>query len=164
MVYARTKLMIQDSLLRPRPKVFITYSGPHPERFYKEIPNLMHTYFRVSEHQLQEKKFVWSKGDPEKFSVTWEIDKDIDKFSYYWIEVKLSGTTSKGNGDAEISVEANLRTEYPQDTYWQKSLLYEIFRMLWHSTFYVPKKDEYIREGRRMVSGFVEQLKRLTGV
>ncbi len=164
MVVARTKLMIQDELLRPRPIVTLTYNGPNPEKFYNEIYNLLFTVWKVSERTLQEKKFVWKKGDPEEFEVTWEVDKDLDKFSYYWIELSLRGESSKGYGKATITVHAALRTEYPQDTILQKSLLYEFLRVLWHNTFYISRRDEYVREGRILLSLFLEKLKELTRV
>jgi hypothetical protein len=164
MVWARTKLMIHDDLLRPVPRMTIKFSGSHPEKFYKEIHNLILVSFRVSEHSVQEKEFQWSKGEPEKFVIKWEVNKDLDKFSYYWISVELSGETSRGSGKADIVVEGALRTEYPQDTLWQRSLLYEFLRMFWHTTFYGAKRDEYMREGRRSLSMFVDQLKVLTRV
>ena len=67
MVWARTKLMIHDDLLKPLPRVSMKYEGPNPKKFYKEIYNLMLITFRVSEHSIQEKEFHWSKTDPEKF-------------------------------------------------------------------------------------------------
>lgn len=162
MVWARTKLMIHDDLLRPLPRMTIRFTGPNPEKFYKEIYNLIVMTFRVPEHSIQERDFTWSKGDPEKFSIRWEVNKDLDKFSYYWIEIVLNGEMSKGHGRADMTVEGALRTEYPQDTLWQKSLLYEFLRMFWHTIFYSSKRDEYMREGRRLLSFFLDQLKAMT--
>lgn len=159
MVWARTKLMIHDDLLRPLPRMTIKFSGPNPEKFYKEIYNLVVMSFRVPEHSIQEKEFSWNKGDPEKFTVKWEIAKDLDKFSYYWIVIDLNVEMSKGHGKADIAVEGALRTEYPQDTIWQKSLLYEFLRMTWHNVFYGSKRNEYLEEGRRLLSFFLDQLK-----
>ena|SRR3990172_8461775 len=164
MVYARAKLVLHDDLLRPSPVVTVHYTGKSPEKFYREIPNLIHTFFRVSGHVVQEKKFEWHRGENEKFSVAWEVDKDLDRFTYLWIEIKLEGNVSKSEGQANISVEGAIRTEYPQDTIWQKSLFYEMLRTFWHSTFYQPKRHEYIREGRRMMSNFVNALKTKAGV
>jgi hypothetical protein len=42
--------------------------------------------------------------------------------------------------------------------------LYEILRMFWHTTFYGSKRDEYLREGRRLMSLFCDQVKTLTRV
>lgn len=164
MVWARTKLMIHDDLLRPVNRVVLRYEGPNPQKFYEEIHKLMLVAFRVSEHSIQEKEFHWLKGTPEKFKVKWELDKDLDKFSYYWIIVELSGEASKTKGRAEIVIDGALRTEYPQDTFWQKSLLYEFLRMFWHSTFYSSKRDAFLREGRLLLSSFINELRVLTRV
>ncbi len=162
MVFARTKLMIHDDLLRPRPRMSIHYSGPHPERFYHEIPRILSTVWRVHEETVHERKFAWSKGDPEVFTVNWEVNKDLDKFSYYMIGVSLSGSSSKGHGTATIMIDGALRTEYPQDTVWERSLLYEFMRMIWHTSFYKSKRDQYFEEGRRLLSTMVNDLKSLT--
>lgn len=164
MVWARAKLMIEDDLLSPLPVVRIKFSGQNPERFYKEMYNLMLLSFRAQEHSIQEKEFQWSKGETEKFNIRWEVNKDLDKFSYYFVDVRLVGEMSKNNGKAEIEVEGVLRTEYPQDTFWQRSLLYEILRMFWHTTFYGSKREEYLRDGRRLMSIFCDQVKTLTRV
>jgi len=164
MVWARAKLMIEDDLLSPLPVVRIKFAGQNPERFYKEMYNLMLVSFRVHEHSIQEKDFQWSKGETEKFNIRWEVNKDLDKFSYYFVEVRLNGEMAKNTGKVEIEVEGLLRTEYPQDTFWQRSLIYEILRMFWHTTFYGSKRDEYLREGRRLMSLFCDQVKTLTRV
>ena len=164
MVYARTKLLLHDDLLRPSPVVSINCSGKDPTKFYKEIPHLLYTFFRIPSHAIQEKKFEWHKGETEKFSIVWEVDKDLDKFSYLWIEVKLEGRVSKTEGEANITVEGAIRTEYPQDTLWQKSIFYEMLKVLWHSTFYHSKRSEYSREGKRMMANFVRALKTTAGV
>ena len=164
MVWARTKLMIHDDLLRPVPKMIMNFESREPKKFYKEIYNLLVTNFRVQEHSVQEKEFHWAKGNPEKFKIKWELDKDLDKFSYYWIEVSLEGEASKSGGKVKVEIEGALRTEYPQDTMWQKSLLYEFLRMLWHSTFYSSKRDDYLREGRYLLSSFINELRVLSSV
>ena len=164
MVWARSKLMIEDDLLSPLPIIKIKFSGPNPERFYKELYNLILVSFRVHEHSVQEKEFQWSKGETEKFSIAWEMNKDLDKFSYYFVNVRLNGEMSKGMGKAEVEVEGVLRTEYPQDTLWQRSLLYEVLRMFWHTTFYTSKRDEYLRDGRMLLSLFFNQVKTLARV
>ncbi len=164
MVWARTKLALQDDIISPRPRITIDFKGREPEKFYKEIPELISTVFRVHHESIQEKKFTMHRGEPNKFKADWEVVKDLDKFSYFMITISLKGESSKGHGSAEITIEPILRTEYPQDTYWQRSLFYEIMRMFWHSVFYTSKRQRYIIEGRRLIGIFVENLKALTRV
>jgi hypothetical protein len=161
MVWARTKIMMHDDLLRPWPRLTLNYSGPTPERLYKEVPDLLCSIFRIPQAHLHEKKFSWSKGEPEKFKVAWEAEKPLDKWSYLWLEISLEGKASKGSGDATVVLEGALRTEYPQDTLWEKSLLYEIMRVFWHRTFYTATRTRYHDEGRRLMSEFISHLKTL---
>ena len=81
MVWARSKLMIEDDLLAPLPIVRIKFSGPNAERFYKEMYNLLLVTFRVQEHSIQEKEFNWSKGEPEKFRIRSPAFRDFTNFT-----------------------------------------------------------------------------------
>lgn len=164
MVWARTKLTIEDDLLRPVPKMTMKFDGIDPRKLYKELYNLLLANFRVHEHAVQEKEFHWSKGNPEKFKIKWELNKDLDKFSFYRIEASLEGSVSGSKGNAKVVIEGSLRTEYPQDTMWQKSLFYEFMRMIWHSTFYSSKRDEFMREGRYLLSSFINEVRVLSSV
>ncbi len=154
--------MIHDDLLRPYPDIALKFSGKNPEKFYKEVPKLLAAIFRVHTGQLQEKRVILGKGETDKFKFVWELDKDLDKYSYYYIELEVSGSVSKGVGNADIVIKPALRTEYPQDTFWEKSLLYEFVRMLWHSMFYNAQREEWIRDGRRMIAQLVEDIKALS--
>ncbi len=162
MVWGRTKLVLQDDLIGPRSRMTIDFRGREPVRFYHEIPKLIASAFRVQPESIQEKKFTMHKGDPERFKADWEIIKDLDKFSYYRFTVSIDGQSSKGHGEANIVIDGLLRTEYPQDTYWQRSLFYEIIRMTWHNIFYTSKRQRYINDGKKLLSMFIDDLKELT--
>ncbi|MCD6477223.1 MAG: hypothetical protein J7K26_03665 [Candidatus Aenigmarchaeota archaeon] len=158
-MWAKTKLLIHDDLLRPLPETTIELGNVDVEKLYKEIPKLAMSVFKLSEDQIQEKEFKWQKGEATKIKVKWELDKDLDKFSYYWIEIKMSGSVSKSAGNIKITISPALRTEYPQDTWWHRSLFYEILRMFWHTVFYTSKRDQYKKEGRRLVILFIDKIK-----
>lgn len=162
MVWAKTKLMIHDDLLKPLEMMTIHYKGSNPDKFYKEIPLLLQHVFRVHKHNIQEKKIKWEKGDPENIKVEWEVEKDLDNFSYYYMEIILTIKKSKGEGTAVIEFGPVLRTEYPQDSMWQRSLFYEMMRVFWHKTSYNAKRDKYMKEGRRLSTLFIQKLKELT--
>ena len=90
------------------------------------------------------------------------MEKDIDRFSYYMVELELEGSESKGVGSAKLSLKDGiLRTEYPQDTVWERSLLYELLRIVWSKMFYWGKRERYIRDGRRMIAEFIEEVKKV---
>jgi hypothetical protein len=62
-------------------------------------------------------------------------------------------------GSAEIEIESVLRTEYPQDTVWQRSLLYEIFRVLYHRMIYEERRKKYLRQCKEETLRMHDELK-----
>ncbi len=161
MVWARNKLIISDELLRPRNRYTVEFKGLKPDKFYHAIPKIFMSVFRIDEHHLQEKKISWTHGEVEKFKVSWEATKELDNFSYFMFTIDLSGSQSKGSGEATVILEGFMRTEYPQDTVWQKSILYEMLRIFWHKNFYLNQRSKYMEEGRREMARFVEEVKKL---
>ncbi len=161
MVWARTKLVIQDELLRPRNRYVVEFNGLKPDKFYHALPKIFMAVFRMDEHHLQEKKISWTHGETEKFKVVWEGTKELDSLSYITFNIELSGSQSKGSGDANIILEGYLRTEYSQDTVWERSILYEMLRIFWHKSFYIAQRNKYMEEGRREMASFVEEVKKL---
>lgn len=161
MVWAKTKLVIHDDLLKPRNRFVMEFSGLKPDKFYHAVPKIFMSVFRVDEHHLQEKKISWTHGENEKFKITWEGTKELDSFSYLLFNIELSGSQSKGKGEANIVIEGYLRTEYPQDSAWEKNIFYEMLRIFWHKSFYVTQRNRYMEDGRREMAAFVEEIKKL---
>lgn len=161
MVYARTKLTLIEYIYRPIPEVTVNYSGPNPQKLYKKIKELMLHCFQVPPEYIQEKDYIWeATGEKQKFKITWTIEKIIDKFTYYKIEVELSGFVEHGKGMAAIKVKPEMYTDYPQDTFWQQSLIYEMIRRFWHAVFYEKTLLKYLENGKRMTDYFLEEIKK----
>ena len=129
-VFARTKLLIHDDCFAPpgTPYLTLSYSGPNPQDLYKKIRELLMTVFKVDPGEIQEKEVSWDRTTAtEKLKIKFELVKDMDTFSFMIVTVDLKGETKHSRqfgkeGTAEITIEAGLRTEYPQDTLWQRSL------------------------------------------
>jgi len=173
-IFARTKMVIQDDCLSPapgstfpgRPYIIINYSGPNPHKVYPMIKKLMNQVMGIDERDIQEKEINWNRGSPtEKFKIKIEGYKDLDKFSYLYIELDISGTSKPSKdfekeGNVTIKLTPHLRTEYPQDTLWQRSLFYEFFRMLFHKFIYKSTRQRYLEECRNLSIKFEVELKR----
>lgn len=148
-IFARTKLTIEEDCMLPTPKLWLTYSGPNPQKVYPKIMEILKSVLKIKPENIQEKKYNWDRsGVPEKFSGEIEAFKDIDRFSYIlmWIDFNGSVRPSKEfgkEGDVRVVLDGVLRTDYPQDTVWERSLLYEIFRSFWHKIFYEEKRTMY---------------------
>lgn len=154
-------MVIHDDLLRPRNRYVVEFKGIKPDKFYHAIPKIFMSVFRVDEHHLQEKKISWTHGETEKFKITWEGTKELDAFSYITFNIELIGSQTKGAGEAAIVIEGAMRTEYPQDTVWQKSIIYEMLRIFWHKNFYIAQRNKYMEEGRKEMASFIEEIKKL---
>ncbi len=163
MVFARTKLAIYDDVYNKsklRKNVTINYSGPDPQKFYNKIRELMSTVFKIPQEHIQEVSYTWEKaGDKQKFKFSWIVTKIFDAYSFAKIEVSLDGFTEGGKGTAKIKFEPQLWSEFPQDTTFQQSLLYQLYWRLWMVLFYQKKRDRYLDFTRKLSNQFGDALK-----
>jgi hypothetical protein len=160
MVWSRTKLLIYDYIFEPVKDIKIEYKGPTPEKFYKKINELIRTVFNVPDAYVQEGNYSWEKGkESERFEISWEVTKVLDVYSYITIEIDLKGFTMNGEGKASIRLKPRLITEYPQDTVFQQSILYEMMRRFWHKFFYHHKRMEFLNFGKELLTSFESAVK-----
>ncbi|HKZ45141.1 MAG TPA: hypothetical protein VJ343_00375 [archaeon] len=164
-IFARTKLMMEDHCMTYRPIMFFTYSGPNPHKIYPKIIDIVMTTLAVPKENIQEKEFNWDKSKPEeKFKITLEVIKDYDKFSYMLLFITVSGTAKPSKdfekeGEAKVEMDGVLRTEYPQDTMWERSFIYEIFRVFYHKVFYHEERKRYLDACRDSMMTFQGEIK-----
>lgn len=161
MVWARNKLLIWDYLFEPVKVIRITYAGKTPEKFYLKIPELAKFMFNIPDSYIQERDFTWEKlPDTERFEIRWDVYKILDPFSSVIVEIDMKGFTAGGEGRVAMLLKnARVITEYPQDTIWQKSFVYEFLRRFWHRLFYHHKRMEYINTGKEIVVKFEQSIK-----
>jgi len=163
--FARTKLQILDYCFLPYRKVHLNYTGPNPQLAYEQVRKLIKQVFKVTDGDIQETNFVWDRSQAEeKFKITMRILKDLDKFSYYDIEVEVKGFAKPSKefgkeGQVEVAIEPRLMTEYPQDTWWQRLVIYDMFRVIFHRVFYQEKRKKFIEECKDNTALFFDQLK-----
>ena len=167
-IFARTKLVIHDNCLEVAPgsplpgRSYITlnYSGPNPQNIYYQLKKILVSLFKIREDEIIEREFKWDRTKPEEtFHTVLEHVKDMDRFSFIHIIVTLDGKVRPSKdfgkeGSATIKIEGWLRTEYPQDTVWQRSLLYEMFRTFYHKVIYRETRMKY----KDQCTSLIEQL------
>ena len=135
----------------------LNFTGPNPQKAIKKYIELLKQVFKVGDSDIQEKIFNWDRsGKEEKFEIEYEVRKDYDKNSYLFIQGQLNGAVSPSEefgkeGHIRISINGAVRAEYPQDTFWQRSLLYEMIRVLYHKILYVSRWDAYMDECRELM-------------
>ncbi|OYT57223.1 MAG: hypothetical protein B6U68_02155 [Candidatus Aenigmarchaeota archaeon ex4484_14] len=163
MVFARTRITIWDQIYRPRKTDTIRYKGPHPERVYYRAYRLIKSVFNVPVGYIQEKLYNWEKeGNKERFSARWQVDKWLDKWTYIDWDIEIKGFSVNGKGEVIIGIEPRLVTEYPQDTIFQQSILYEILRRFWHVLFYERKREEFFEFGKALSEEWETKIKNFT--
>jgi hypothetical protein len=164
-IFARTKITIEEDCMLPTPKLTVNYAGPNPQKVYAKVMELLKGHIKIKPENIQEKEFKWDRASvPEKFSGAIEAFKDFDRFSYMLFMLDFSGNVRPSKqfgkeGEVKIVVDAVLRTDYPQDTVWERSLLYEIFRTFWHKVFYQEKRYKYREECRQYMLTMQNELK-----
>jgi hypothetical protein len=164
-VFARARILIHDYCLVPRPTATLEYTGPNPQRAYDSIRKLFGSLFNITEKEVQEREFRWEKvAGGESFHVRWETIKDLDSHTFQDITITLDGTASPSKefgkeGSLKISFEGKIRTEYPQDTIWQRSLIYEMFRTFYHKTIYQGIRKKYVEECRETLLQFSDEIR-----
>ena len=172
-IYARAKLVIHENCLEPvqgspHPGpgfIDIKYTGPNPQNLYPKIKELFFNIWKIDIHELQEKDILWdrSRGE-ERFRVTFDMIKDKDNFSFIQVLVRLTGEARPSKefgkeGTASIRIEGRIRTEYPQDTLWQRSLLYEMARVFYDRVIYTERRKKYVQECRTELSMLLSEIK-----
>jgi hypothetical protein len=176
-IFARTKLIIHEDCLEvsgsPLPgKKFMTleYSGPNPQAAYYQAKKLLAQITKVPENEIIERDFTWRReGEEENFSVTFDVIKDMDRFSFIQISISMKGKIKPSKefgkeGSLSINIEGVLRTEYPQDTLWQRSLIYEMFRTFYHKFIYEETRKKYKQECVDIMNQVYSSLKEFLNV
>ncbi len=164
-VFTRTRILIHDYCLVPRPGATLEYSGPNPQRSYEQIRKLFLSLFNVTEKEIQEREFRWEKvAGGDSFHVRWEIIRDLDSHTFQDLTVTIDGVAHPSKefgkeGSLKVSFEGKIRTEYPQDTVWQRSLIYEMFRTFYHKAIYQSIRKKYQEECRALLLQFSDELK-----
>jgi hypothetical protein len=166
MVFARSKIMIHDYCFEEKPVALtLNYTGPNPQLAVKKYIEILKLIFKVHDSDIQEKIFNWDRsGKEERFEIEYEVRKDYDKNTYLFIQGTLDGTIKPSEefgkeGRTRIRIRGAIRAEYPQDTFWQKSLLYELVRVFYHKIIYSSNWEKYMHECREELKMFMEEMK-----
>ncbi len=163
--FARSKLLIENQCLTYRPKVVFSFSGPNPQKAYEKFLKIVVDDIKIPRQNIQEKYMKWDRSGPtETFRADWEVVKDLDKFSYMFLEVSMKGKVKPSKefgkeGDVTITMQGIIRTEYPQDTMWERSFIYEILRSFYHKVFYADDVKRYVSDCRDWILFIQNEMK-----
>ncbi len=161
-VLARSKVVIEEPCLRT-PTVSFEYKGPNPQEIYKKIKKLIPVVFKIDEHEIEERNFLWDRSSSEeKFRTTFNFIKEFDQENYAEINIHLEGKARPSKdfgkeGEAKVTVDAKVRTEYPHETLTQR-IIFGIYRRMLGGV-HAKRRAEYRKRCSELVSTFCEELK-----
>lgn len=164
-VFARTKILIEDHCVTYRPRIEFSYSGQNPQKAYPKLIDILTKDIAIPRENIQEKSFTWDRSGPtESFEASFEVLKNFDKFSYMQMAISMKGSIKPSKelekeGSVKIVLEGVVRTEYPQDTTWERSFFYEMFRTFWHKVFYRDRRVRYIQQCREWMLTVENEMK-----
>ncbi len=125
---------------------------------YHKIPILLASLFDMDKEEFVEKKYA-DKGD--SVEVLWDAVKKLDKYSFYEINVSLSG--KKDGSQVKVTYSIVLKTEIWRDTIWSKTYIQEFIQSLWYDLIYSKKRKKYVEDGKVLSKKFYEELKNFIG-
>jgi hypothetical protein len=136
------KLRVEDKCeLSPRLKVT---GVPDPQRIFSLVKEVLIMRCRLKEDDINEKIYEHDKSTvPEKIHAFIEAYKHLDRYSDVVLEITMDFVLKPVHregveyvGDAKVKIEGFVRTEYPQDSILQKSILWNVFRTFYEKAIY----------------------------
>ncbi|RLJ03327.1 MAG: hypothetical protein DRP11_01065 [Candidatus Aenigmatarchaeota archaeon] len=126
---------------------------PNPQNIYHEIIDILINRCSIGKNDINEEFYEHEKTeDSEKVHIELTANKVLDKHSKLVIDIEINITMKPVNkkdikfiGDVEIEVEGFVRTEYPQDTAIQKSLLWNTLRGFYEKTLYSDVREDMMK-------------------
>jgi hypothetical protein len=136
------EIVLRDDLLTPAHKKTLEFSGLHPSRLIRELPEIIKDILKIESADFFEDEFKWDvSGDPIEFYVVWRARQpDLDKWSTIWLKFTLHGFQNKKDkiGKAKLTITGYLETKFPYNNFLHKSLL-----RLYNYMFYTQQRRKY---------------------
>lgn len=161
-------LLMEDDCLAPRHYLELEYNGPNPFKVYMASKPILRKIFEVETKDLWERDFRWDiAGDPHTFYIKIYIDKSLDRFTSMSVEIIFQGwQPSDPNkvGKVKIKLGGVIKTRFPQNTYFQRSLFYRWFIWFYTRYFYNETRRNHLLKCRRWIEELRETYMELLGM
>lgn len=153
------EFVIRDDLLAPEEKKTLEYTGSHPSRLLKEMPEIMKDVLKIAPGDVFEDDIRWDVSeDPISFYGVWRCKDAKDDNSKIWIKITVQGEQSKKDktGNIKVWITGYLETKFPYNIFLQKSLLW-----LYNNFFYSNQRRKYIEDGREHIERLEDEIRAL---
>lgn len=132
---------------------------PNPHHIYREIKDVLIMRCRLKDDHINEKRYIHEKGQKEeKIHAFIEAWRQMDKFTRVALEVTVEMVLRPVHkedieyiGDINLKIEGFVRTEYPQRTAMQKSILWDAFRTFYEKVLYGDIRENMMDLCRKYV-------------
>jgi hypothetical protein len=157
-----SELQMKADILAPEHTKVIKFSGDHPSKTFKFIPNLIKEVFKITSTNFYEDKIKWDKSDdPIGFYGEWRgVDKK-DNRTTIWVKIKVQGnqTEKEKKGEVTIWISGVIITKITYSNVIDKSLFKAYSRF-----FYSNQRRYYIEEARTRFKILENEIKRELGI
>ncbi len=154
--------VIRDEIPAPREFIQIEYKGPNPINVYHALNNLFRIIWEVKGTQMNEPDFRWDiTTDPRPFFIQVFIEKAMDKFTSYRVDVKMQGsqpTDRTKDGVLRIEIHGWIETKFPTGNVVNK-ILYPFFFWPYHVAFYAQRRRRYLEWHRRRIDRLADEIR-----
>lgn len=146
---------------------------PDPQDAYNELIDILIMRNTFPRGLINEEVYEHEQdGDTHVIHSEVEAEKPFDQYSSVIIEFELDieMTPVRGEefdyvGDIDLLIEGNVRTEYPQETTFQKSIIGHAFRVFYEKflygdvqEIYMQKCNKYVRRLRDGIKSYFDML------
>jgi hypothetical protein len=140
---------------------------PNVHNIYHQIKDVLTIRCYINPKRINEEVYEHEKtGNVEKIYSKLEAFKPLDKFTQLVIEIhqhitlrRVDKKDVKYVGDLDIEIIGYVRTEYPQETAIQKSILWNAFRVFYEKALYGDLKENMMNLCRKKVITLRNEIK-----
>lgn len=153
------KMVLESDVLTPEYKKVLDYSGPHPSRILKELPEIIMTIFKIKNKDVFEDEFRWDRSDePVGFYAEIKAQDAKDSKSSVWVKFRIVGEQSAKDmvGKVKIQMVGILSTEIEYNNLFDRSL-----HWFYNYFFYQKQRIRYMEEARVRLERLADEIRSL---
>ncbi len=148
---------ITTDILAPSEKKTIEYSGFHPSRLIKLMPEILKSAMIIKSKDIFEDKIKWDvSSDPISFYGEWHINYTFDVRSKAKYKIVLQGSQSAKDkmGSIKISIKGAVETSFPFTTFLHRSVFW-----IYNYAFYNKQRRQYLETARILIDRVEDEIR-----
>jgi hypothetical protein len=157
----------RDEIPAPREFIQIEYRGPNPMKVYQEMNQIFRMIWEVKGTQINEPDFRWdTTADPRPFFIQLFVERAMDKFTSYRVDVKMQGTqptdpTKDGTLRVEIHGWIETKFELENRLVQVNKIILPLIWWPYHVAYYQKIRRRYIEWHRRRINKLADTIREI---